>query len=423
MNKKYIAVMLMALMAVMVSSFAAGASIPLDITKVEVNDFELGTNGDLGVDRGEEIEVEVFVYALDDIEDARLEVSIDGYQYDRYERDLISESKVFDLENDSNKKYTFNLEVPVRMDKDEFDLRVKLTAKKGDGIELLFPIDVAGLDEEDAVVIKDFSVSPSHIVEAGRAVTFKVNVKNYGDKELDDVSVKVSIPELGISDDEFMNELKEEETETFEELLLRIPSCAEAGTYTVEAVVEYDEYESSTETMNLIVTESGLCTAGSSDSISAGRTVITVPESQEVVMGTSGGVYPVMISNLGSSAKTYTLTASGVSAWGTVRFDPAAVVVVQPESVKTVYMYVAANENAQEGSQVFKLSVESQDESKQVVLTANIADDDEGYNGLRRGLEIGLIVLVIILIILGLIIGFNKLRGDRDEEDESQTYY
>ncbi len=131
-----------------------------------------------------------------------------------------------------------------------------------------------------------------------------------------------------------------------------------------------------------------------------------------------------MISNLGSEAQAYTLVASGVDSWGTVRFEPGAVAIVQGESVKTVYMYVAAKEDAQAGAKVFKLSVEGKDDSKQVVLTANVVDDDsQDYNGLKRGLEIGLIVLVIILIILGLIIGFNKIRGEREDDEDSQTYY
>jgi uncharacterized membrane protein len=175
------------------------------------------------------------------------------------------------------------------------------------------------------------------------------------------------------------------------------------------------------------VLDDGTCegaAAPSTPTAPASKTVITVPESQDLAIGTTGAVYPVMISNLGSTAKTYTLTATGAESWGTVRFDPGAVVIVQPESVKTVYMYVAANENAQAGAQVFKLSVDGQGESKQVLLSANVKDGvAKSYDGLRRGLEIGLIVLVIVLIILGLIIGFNKLRGGKDDEEDSQTYY
>ncbi|MBN1275001.1 hypothetical protein JXA12_01810 [Candidatus Woesearchaeota archaeon] len=428
MKKNSIVLLLVALMTATMATAAASAAIPVEITKVEVNGFDLASmSGYEDVNRGEEIEVEVYLHALGDIDNGEIEVSIDGYRYKAYEHELVTDYQRFKMNNDSNRKFTFQLEVPVKMDKDSFDLRVQITGRTGDVLEELFPIGVSGLDEEDAIVIKEFSVSPSTVVEAGRPLSFKVKVKNYGDDDLDDISVKVAIPALGIADDEYLDELNADETETFEELLLRIPQCVDPGTYTVEATVMFDEYQVTKQTMTITVLEGDVCggTADEDDKKPTSKTVVTVPESQEVVMGTTGGVYPVMISNLGSTAKTYTLTASGIDAWGTVRFDPAAVVVVQPESVKTVYMYVAAKEDAQAGAQVFKLTVESEEESKQVVLTANVGEGDTAsYDSLRRGLEIGLIILVVILIILGLIIGFNKIRGDRgDYDEESQTYY
>lgn len=425
--KKNIFVVMVALITVVMISAMASATVPIVIDDVIVNDVTLShaLTNDLDVNRGEAMNIEVHVHSTGNIEDARFEVSLDGYRYDKYERGLLEDVKHIDLPENRTRVYRFTLKAPVKIGTEAYDLRVDISDKKGSAVEALYPISFGALNDEDAIVIKEFTVSPSSVVEAGRPLSFKVKVKNYGDSKLDDVSVKVSIPELGIVDDEYIDDINAEESETFEELLLRIPRCADPGTYTAQAIVEFDEYESVMQTMVITVLKGGACEVAATATQPKGKTVVTIPENQEVVMGTTGGVYPVMISNLGSSAKTYTLTASGVDAWGTVRFDPAAVVVVQPESVKTVYMYVAAKEDAQAGAQVFKLAVESEDDSKQVVLTANVNEGEEvvSYDGLRRGLEIGLIVLVVILIILGLIIGFNKLKGDRDDDDESQTYY
>lgn len=418
-------VLLFVLVAAVMASALTAAQPDIEISKVWINDVD-AYSGDMDLDRGEVMDVDVLLHALADVEDVDVEVYLSGYQYGSYEKYLVSDSEyITKLDNDSSKKYSFKLEVPVKVDKDEFDLRVRVSGRTGDSIEELFPLQFTGLDRKDAVVIKKFTVMPSDVIVAGSPATFKVTVKNYGDISFDDVYIKVSIPELGIADDESMDEIDADESETFEELLVRVPKCADPGVYDVEAVVEYDNYESTVETMQIRVLKSDLCAVGEdvTPTAPASKTVVTVPESQEVMKGTTGGVYPVMISNLGSTAKTYTLAASGVDAWGTVRFDPAAVVVVQPESVKTVYMYVTANEDAQAGAQVFKLTVESDADSNQAVLSANIADGDAQKDGLRRGLEIGLIVLVIILIILGLIIGFNKIRGDKDDDEESQTYY
>ncbi|MFP4524212.1 MAG: FixG Ig-like domain-containing protein [Candidatus Woesearchaeota archaeon] len=415
-------------MAVMVltSLLAIGAvsaqQVPLSIDWVKVNGDRF--DGTQEFERGEELDIRVSVEALADVEDVQIEAYISGYRYGDYERELVSDtSKIFDLRNGSHDKANLDLEVPLKIETEDTKLRIRVSNRNDESFEETYQLDLVGVDKSEALRIKDFTVSPSSNVEAGRALSFKVRAKNYGDRDLDDAYLKVSIPSLGIADDETLDEIEVDETETFEELLLRIPKCTEPGTYTARATLEFDEYEEISETMEITVLEGGVCETD--EEPAKDKTVVTVPESQEVVMGTTGGVYPVMISNLGSTAKTYTLSASGAGEWGKVRFDPASVVVVEPESVKTVYMYVSAKEDAQAGSQVFKLDVESDSDSKEVVLSANLQEGaQQDYDGLRRGLEIGLIVLVIVLIILGLIIGFNKLKGKRhDEDEESQTYY
>ncbi|MBD3209259.1 hypothetical protein GF367_02485 [Candidatus Woesearchaeota archaeon] len=429
-SKTGLTLIVMLLTAVMASAFASAATVPLEVMYVEIDGDTYYTDNVAiadKYDRGEEIEITVKVNATAPVENAQIEAYISGYRYATYERHLVSDvTRSFDLEANTADKFDLKLQVPMDMDKKDTKIRIRVSNEDDTSFEQVYQLRIRGVDADEAVQIKEFTVMPSNIVEAGRPLSFKVKVENYGDDDLDDVYVKVSIPDLGIADDETLDEIVADETETFEELLLRIPKCAEPGTYTAEATLKFDKYRESTETLSITVLEGGVCEVDvPTTEEPTGKTVVTVPESQEVVMGTTGGVYPVMVSNLGSTAKTYTLTASGVDAWGTVRFDPAAVVVVQPESVKTVYMYVAADEEAQPGAQVFKLSVESEEDTKQVVLTANINEggDVQSYDSLRRGLEIGLIVLVIILIILGLIIGFNKLRGDREDDEEAQTYY
>jgi len=427
--KTTMVVMVVLIAAIMASAFASAAVVPLEVSYVEINGDKYYDDNVAIADkfeRGEELDITVKVVALADVENAQVEAYISGYRYSQYERSLVSDvSKTFDLEANTSDKLHFKLQIPLKMDKKDTKLRIRVSNENDESFEKVYQLRIRGVDESNAIQIKDFTVSPSNVVEAGRPLSFKVKVKNYGDDDLDDVSVRVSIPALGIWDDETLDEIRADEAETFEELLLRIPKCAEPGTYEAVATVKFDEYEETSESMVITVLEGGVCEAVAAEKPQV-RTVVTVPESQEVMIGTSGAVYPIMISNLGSEARTYAITVSGVDAWGTVRLDPAAVVVVQPESVKTVYMYVAAKEDAQPGAQVFKVTIDSGEESKQIPLTANIVEAKEtaSYDGLRRGLEVGLIILVIILILLGLIIGFNKLRGPRGgEEEETQTYY
>ena len=95
---------------------------------------------------------------------------------------------------------------------------------------------------------------------------------------------------------------------------------------------------------------------------------------------------------------------------------------------ETVYLYVTANEEASQGEKVFMVGVETDGDKKQIALTANVLEGETesplGELGdLKQVLQIGLVVLVVLLIILLFIVGFNKLKGNDDEEVSGQTYY
>ncbi|MFH1409102.1 MAG: FixG Ig-like domain-containing protein, partial [Nanoarchaeota archaeon] len=243
---------------------------------------------------------------------------------------------------------------------------------------------------------------------------------------------KVSIPELGISASDFIDELEaDDKSTTSEELYMRIPTCTEPGLYDVKVTVTYDDGDEIASTTEVIeVREDESCGQDDDKPVMEQQTVITVPRTQSVAAG-QGAVYPVTISNTGSKTKTYALTVSGIDAWGTYRVDPSNVVVVPAESAKTVFVYVNANEEAATGAYTFGLTVTSGEDSKVVNMEAVVSggsDDNDaaGFGNVKKGLEIALVVLVVVLVILGLIIGFNKLRGDDnddDEETQGQTYY
>jgi len=76
---------------------------------------------------------------------------------------------------------------------------------------------------------------------AGTALLASVRVENKGEKDEDDVRVKVSIPSLGVSATEYIEQIDGEDEEETEEMYLRLPKCAKPGVYDVEVDVEYNE--------------------------------------------------------------------------------------------------------------------------------------------------------------------------------------
>jgi len=416
--KKVTTIVILTMLALLaIPSLVSAVNIQFDAVEIDGRDRDVGDQ--IRVERGEDIEIVVSILALGDVEDGQIEADISGYRYSHYEEEKVSDTtRTFDLEANDSEEFTLNLQIPVRIDTDYFKLRLRASDRNGASVNLDYQFRVAGVAEEDAVQIKDYHFNPQQVV-AGRAFTGTVKVQNYGDDDLEDVSVKVSIPELGISDREYLDELESDETRTFEELLLRIPTCADSARYEVEIAVEFDEFEETMETAYIDVV-AGDC--GSVTEPTVDKTVITIPQTQEIRKGTTGTAYPVMIKNNGNDAVSYVLTVSGVT-FGTYRLEPSSVVVVDAGETKTAYLYVTANDDAPEGDHVFSITVDTDEETQQAVLTANVTAGENVNQGLRKGLEIALIVLVIILIIIGLIVGFMKLREGTANKEDTQTYY
>jgi len=393
----------------------------MTITAVKINSDTAYDGDDLYVERGDVLDIRVTLEAGDqDVNDAYLGAFVSGYRYAYYERDMVTDyTRTFSLPANEKRSFDLTVKVPVDMEKKDSKLRLVLFDENSDSIITYnYQLSIYGTSEDNAVQIQDFFVSPSTTIEAGRALSFKVKVKNYGNNDLDDVKVKVAIPELNIQTYETIDTLDKDETQSFEALLLRIPSDAKPGNYEVVATVEFDRFESVEESTEITVINAGVTQTAGSDS------VITMPESVDVVKGTQGSVYPVLIENKGTTSKTYVLTVSGVSDWGTVSFEPSSVVVIGAGQSQTVYLRVSANDNAAVGDRVFKVNVKADEVSKETSVVAKLKDDSVQGTPLKVILEWALIILIVVLIILGIVLLVNKMRSNKDdEEDDEQTYY
>ncbi|MAE13478.1 hypothetical protein CMO92_02850 [Candidatus Woesearchaeota archaeon] len=420
-----------------VSVSAVDAHIEYARINGEIIDFTNNNELSLEVERGEELDIRVKVVADADVENFQVMGDIVGYRYSNDEHSKVHDaSKTYDLTENDTKFVDLNLDVPIFMDKKYTLLRFTLADENSQSFTRDIQLHVTGIDEDDAIRIDDWEFSPSNEIMAGRAFTALVNVENIGDDDLDDIKVTVRIPSLGVQDSEFLDELEADEDETFEELLLRVPDCTEPGLYDVEIEVEFDRFNSVTASDTITVVENELCgleeeeeeeeEENNHEDLEDSRTVISVPGSQTVTVGTGGVTYPVVISNEGKTAKTYTLTVEGAASWATTRLDPGSQVVVGSHDTETVFLYVTPLDDAEAGQKVFTVTLESGDEKKEIPLTADVVAAPSGdgtSGGLVRGLQVALIVLVIILIILGLVVGFNKMKDSDDEDDENQTYY
>ena len=399
---------------------------------VEVNG-DLVYPDDVGpevVQRGDTLEIKVRLQSKEIMEDVQVTAIMTGYQ--RSER-LVDMTDTFDLKANDRESFYLELHVPddwdlEKGDDDIVNLRILVSDDSHDTFDEIYRLRFK--PKRDSVVIKDIVLDPASKVQAGRGLFASVRVRNMGRGDEESLKVTTSIPELGIKATEYIDELKQDESTSSEDMFLRIPTCVEAGVYTVRAEVEYaygDEMVSDETSIEILENpECSVVNPGTED-----KTVVTVPGKQDVIKGTTGTVYPLILENRGVTDKTYQLSVSGTDTWATYRFDPGTLVLIKAGEMKTVYLYVTPSQDAQAGEKVFMVSVETDGDKKQIALTANVVEGSNQSPGnldlsqFKGVLEVGLIVLVVLLVILGLIVGFNKLKGNDDETEEisGQTYY
>ena len=403
-------IIIMLALSILMSTMVFADAVPVTVSTVKLDGISLDEDYSnvLSLERGEEFDLTVVLDSTAAAENVEVEVTISGYEYGS-----ISEtSSLFDMENGTSYVKNFDLELPSNMDSDYYQLKVRVSARNMEDFSKYFDLKIDSARHQ--LKISDFSLSPSSETEAGRSVIGRIRVKNTGTESQDDVKVTLSVPELNLQDVQYLDELVAEDSDFFEDLMVFIPECTDEGTYTVKAEVSYDEgtREVSAE-KTLTVTASDLCASQEN-----AETVVTVLDAQDVLAGESAS-YPLTLQNTGSSARTYTISLSGVSSWGVATIDPSNVLVVDGGETKTVFIQVTANEDAS-GENVFTATISTDGEESQVSLTANVSSASDS-SALRKTLEVALIVLVVILILLGLIIGFRKMNAS--DEDEDQTYY
>jgi hypothetical protein len=396
---------------------ACVSALELNNVKVEINDDPVETSTLNDILRGDSVDIKFRFTANGNASNVELHADMFGYEYS--DRTMLHDSTpIFNVENGVTYTKKLSIALPERMDRDSWKLRLFLADRNG-AVQSWDYILKVGTDRHQ-LTLKDVTFSPETGVQAGRSLIAIARVKNTGEKTEEGVKVKLSIPELSVSATDYIDELESEETVTTEELYTVIPECAEAGSYDAVVELSFNDGEMiSSVKKTVVVTEGSACETKQK---AEEKTILTVgPESQSVKAGEKI-VYPITISNAGSVAKQYTISAEAGD-WAEVSISPSNVVVLEAGEAKAVYVYATADKDAS-GEQLIAVKIASGDKTlKEITLKANVAGA-AGWEKVKKALEVGLVILVILLVIIGLIIGFNRLKGNEDEDkEEAQTYY
>jgi uncharacterized membrane protein len=423
MKTKLMGLLTIFLVGILAICSIASATITINEVQFDGNSLGNGSNQITDAERGNTVEVKVTAISDTDVSNVQTEAYMRCYEHSDLVQDI---SDVFDMKANVTYVKKLTLTLPQRMDQDRYQLRVRVEGR--DQTAAFNDYDMLVDTSRHLIDIKDAVFSPEGSVMAGRALLTSVRVKNYGQQDEDGIKIEVSVPDLGISASDYIDTLNAGDSTSSEDLYLRIPSCAKAGTYDATIKVTYhDGDDEVTKSDKVTVTEDETCTVGSQQTTAAVAekpSIIYDSSAQEITSGGAGGIYALTISNPTGLAKTVTIGVSGTDVFGTARVSPSNVIVLGAGETKTAYVYVTADKDAKAGQYSFAATVAGLGAtSQQITLAANVVKGTSNVDTLKQALEIGLVVLVVILVVLGLIIGFNKLKKNDDSEEEPQTYY
>lgn len=236
MKAKILSVLSLLLLTLLATSAIA---IPLDIQKVEIDGERVDDSAvRLDVQRGQEVEIELTLIPTADIEDIEIRAFVSGYEYNDFSE--IADS-IGPISMESGVKYIKTLRVTLPEDVEEADYKIRLLFTDRNGEDVLVRNYQIKVDlPRHELKIADVVFHPGKNVKAGTALLGQVRLENMGERDEENIVVKIMIPELGVSATDYVDELEAGEQEETEELYLRIPESAEGGIYQAQIYVGYN---------------------------------------------------------------------------------------------------------------------------------------------------------------------------------------
>ncbi len=340
-----------ALILVLAITLAGTAfALPIAVDKVEVDDVELRENAVNRFDvlRGDKIEVEVVFTPSQNINDMQIDAFFSG---DEHNDVAPSYDVTSTFDADANVTYRKKLNIDIHQFFEEDDYKLRLVFSDRNGQELVQNYNIKIDVPRHGMMIRDVLFNPAGRVKAGSALLSTVRIRNMGEKDEEDVKVTVSIPKLGVSASDFIEEVENnDDEENSEQLYNRIPVCAAPGVYDVEIEVSFDDGFRKERSMKQIEVLSGdTCEDGAP--VGKAKTTISVGSQLENLPQGSTAVFPLTITNAARTSKSYTVSVNAGD-WADVKISPTSTLVLDGGKTQTVYVFVSASNDVPAGAQV-----------------------------------------------------------------------
>ena len=371
------------------------------------------------------VPVEVYFTAKQDVTDATVRVYFEGYKNDVYE-----ETPRLLLLNGSQYVERFTLQLPSSQDlgsdlADKLNLYVRFTAKDVDtAYEQSYNVEM----QKDLYNLEILSIDAPDTAVTGTVVPIDVVVQNMGHSRLDNVYVKVSIPELGLVKDLYYGDLGQNEetsdnyyndiSDTMDKnIYFNIPQGVAPGTYNVN--IEAYNYDTDTVVKKKMVIST----------VQSG--VIPTTNAKTLAIGEQTS-FDVVLVNPSDRMVVYTIVPEQSNGL-TVQVEQPVVTVAAGSST-TVKVDVKATDSATEGTHAVTVDVSSDGTLvKQVPLAVSVEKSTSSVTGgavvsttdtssnLVLILTVVLVIIFVVLLVV-LIVLLTKKPAQTEEFGETSYY-
>lgn len=366
------------------------------------------------LERGSQLSVKAVFKSNKDLSNVKVHVWLNGYR-----EELEARTSEFDVFKGNMYSKTLFIDVPFDIDaRDTYTLYVKLEKNA----------ELTGVDEAkvtmnvqrianvlDILSVELYDHNRDNIFNAGSTVYADVVVKNRGNHVADDVYVKVSIKELGISRNVYLGDLEGYDNHYAHNnddtakvtVALPLPKGIETGSYTLEIEAynsEINDQETRTITVEKQLTQD----------------IEIIPQVTEANVNRGATAeYSLLIANSGETEENFIVEVLGANGWATTVITPAAFSLEAGES-KIVTFDLSVAKDVEAGKHPFTVRVKYGNEAKQFNFMANVSGTSVDWKVILMIIGIALAVAIIVLLVITLI---KQGKSGTEEKPELESYY
>ena len=361
-------------------------------------------------DNTKKLDIRVSFTSLEKVENARLEAVL---VFDNGNVIADSTQITFNLSQDQKVAENLELELPGNFKQDSFQLRLRLIDADGNSIEKFYGLRIT--QQKFPFVVSSIVLSPEERVQAGKSLGIRVNVINSGVLPLENIFLKVTIEELGLSSTKFPDPIKNDGKEMItEDFIIRIPESAQPGAYTITAEVG-SRLDSRKETKQIsfeIVEQPEAVFEKSQLSVK-----VSISK-QAMTNDGKETIYKLTLTNGDAQPNAYVITLDGAG-WADLKMNEPTALIIGAKESRTINVYASTNEDIQ-GEHSFFVTVSSNGKAlKQITLKADVLNVRKSYIVIffKTVLMILLILLAISLAAFGAFYGVKNVLAKHDKEE------